>query len=149
METVKNIYPEESDARRREFWFELGELTYPVYEYDEETEEEIEVGREVTPYAHIAKWRDVIKQTSEEVTSWAGEVVIATDGDWVIWRLADLILLRAECRVNLEMATAVNDLNTVRYRAELGDYTGSKDKESLRREIFYERSRELFGEGQY
>ena len=51
--------------------------------------------------------------------------------------------------MNLEMATAVNDLNTFRYRAELGDYTGSKDKESLRREIFDERRRELFGEGQY
>ena len=149
VETVKSIYPEEGDARRREFWYQLGELTYPVFEYDEEIGDMIEVGREVTPYAHLAKWRDVITQTSEEVTSWAGEVVIATDGDWVIWRLADLILLRAECRVNLEMATAVNDLNTVRYRAELGDYAGPKDKESLRREIFDERRRELFGEGQY
>lgn len=149
VETVKSIYPEEEDARRREFWYQLGELTYPVFEYDEETWDMIEVGREVTPYAHLAKWRDVIIQTSEEVTSWAGEVVIATDGDWVIWRLADLILLRAECRVNLEMATAVNDLNMVRYRAELGDYSGPKDKESLRREIFDERRRELFGEGQY
>ena len=36
----------------------------------------------------------------------------------------------------------------VRERAGLGPYAGSTDSEDLRREIFNERDRELFGEGQ-
>lgn len=147
VETVKSIYPEENDARRREFWYQLGELSYPVYEWSDEAMDMVEVGRELTPYAHISKWRDVIIQENEEASQ--ERPVIATDGDWVIWRLADLILLRAECRVNLDMATAVDDLNAVRYRAGLADYSGPTDKESLRQEVFNERRRELFGEGQF
>ena len=45
-------------------------------------------------------------------------------------------------------ASAVNDLNRIRKRAGLDDYDGRTDSESLRREIFLERERELFGEGQ-
>lgn len=42
----------------------------------------------------------------------------------------------------------VEDLNDVRERSGLGPYAGSTDSEDLRREIFNERDRELFGEGQ-
>ena len=70
------------------------------------------------------------------------------EGNKVIWRLADLKLLRAECRARLKMPTAVEDLNDVRDRAGLDEFAGSTDSEDLRREIFNERDRELFGEGQ-
>ena len=60
-----------------------------------------------------------------------------------------MILLRAECRANLGLATAVDDLDRIRERAELSGYTGPTDKESLKQEIFNERRRELFGEGQF
>lgn len=134
--TVENIYPEENDLRRQEFWYELGTLTYPTSS-----------GEEVTPFAHIAKWRDMIKAVKEDI---AGMPVILADCDWVFWRLADLILLRAECRAQLDMADeAVSDLNRIRERAGLGEYAGSTNKEELRKEIFLERRRELFGEGQY
>jgi len=147
VETVENIYPDEDDARRREFWYQLGELTYPVMEWSDEVWDVVEVGREKTPYAHIAKWRDVIVQENTQIVQ--DRPVIATDGDWVVWRLADLILLRAECRANLGLTTAVDDLNRVRARAELSGYEGPTDKESLRQEVFNERRRELFGEGQF
>ena len=61
-----------------------------------------------------------------------------------------MILLRAECRARLDMTDeAVSDLNRVRERAGLSEYAGSTSKEDLRKEIFLERRRELFGEGQY
>ncbi|WP_270488514.1 RagB/SusD family nutrient uptake outer membrane protein [Butyricimonas synergistica] len=134
--TVERIYPEENDLRRQEFWYELGTLTYSTSN-----------GEEVTPFAHIAKWRDMIRQMKEDI---AGMPVILADCDWVFWRLADLILLRAECRARLDMTDeAVSDLNRVRERAGLSEYAGSTSKEDLRKEIFLERRRELFGEGQY
>ena len=142
-----NIYPDEKDARRREFWFQLGELTYPVTEWDDEAGDFVVVRREKSPCAHIAKWRDVIIQENTQIVQ--DRPVIATDGDWVVWRLADLILLRAECRANLGLTTAVDDLDRVRARAELSGYDGLTDKESLRQEVFNERRRELFGEGQF
>ena len=147
VETVESIYPDENDARRREFWYQLGELTYPITEWDDEVGDFVEVGREKSPCAHIAKWRDVIIQENTQIVQ--DRPVIATDGDWVVWRLADLILLRAECRANLGLATAVDDLDRIRERAELSGYTGPTDKESLKQEIFNERRRELFGEGQF
>ena len=147
VETVESIYPDENDARRREFWYQLGELTYPLTEWDDEVGDFVEVGREASPCAHIAKWRDVIIQENTQFVQ--DRPVIATDGDWIVWRLADLILLRAECRANLGLTTAVDDLNRVRARAELTDYDGPTDKESLRQEVFDERRRELFGEGQF
>ena len=45
--------------------------------------------------------------------------------------------------------TAKDDLDRIRKRAGLEAYAGSTEPEALRREIFNERRRELFGEGQY
>lgn len=138
VETVETIYPEENDLRRQEFWYNLGKVKYSV------DEEEI-----VSPYAFINKWRDYHYQTNAEILGEQGKVPVATDCDYVFWRLADVVLLRAECRARLQKATAKADLDRIRERAGLGTYTGSTDPEALRREIFYERRRELFGEGQY
>ena len=66
--------------------------------------------------------------------------VIAMDGNRIIWRLADLILLRAECRAHLGMTTeALKDLDRIRDRAGLKGYTGATNKTSLLKEIFHER----------
>lgn len=127
--TVKTIYPEENDLRRKEFWYGLDTVA--------------------SPYAFINKWRDYHWQTNSEILEGGGSIRIATDCDFVIWRLADIILLRAECRARLNMAGAKDDLDRIRQRAGLGTYNGSTDAETLRKEIFDERRRELFGEGQY
>ena len=90
----------------------IGELTYPVTEWDDEAGDFVVVGREKSPCAHIAKVER--RYYSGEYAIVQDRPVIATDGDWVVWRLADLILLRAECRANLGLTTAVDDLDRVR-----------------------------------
>lgn len=129
VETVKDLFNDERDTRLQEYWYQLGE------------------DKDGNPlkYAHINKWQDPIwnKQDIDD------QFITAFDCNKVIWRLADLKLLRAECRARLGKAEAVNDLNDIRKRAGLDNYSGSLDFELLRREIFKERERELFGEGQH
>lgn len=129
VETVKDLYNETEDRRIQEYWYQLG-----VDQYGGDLK-----------YAHINKWRDPI-WNKQDIDN---QFITAFDCDKVIWRLADLKLLRAECRARLGKAEAVNDLNDIRNRAGLANYSGSMDPELLRREIFKERERELFGEGQH
>ncbi|MFB2118156.1 RagB/SusD family nutrient uptake outer membrane protein [Parapedobacter sp. 2B3] len=64
----------------------------------------------------------------------------------VLYRLADIYLLRAEARFkNGNETGALGDLNVIRQRAKLADFAGSGD--ALFNEIFDERRRELIGEG--
>ena len=70
-----------------------------------------------------------------------------SDNDIIIYRLADIYLLKAEAYAGLEDPTdAVDYLNKVRERAGNGDYTGATDKITLEREILDERGRELYFE---
>lgn len=136
--TVENLYHEEKDLRRQEYWLNLGEpITIKI---DEEN------SLDYTPrYAYLNKWRNIIYSVNPTVNQ-GGTKVVAMDGNRVYWRLADLILLRAECRTHLGMSEAVKDLNRIRQRAGLGEYRGSTAKNALLKEIFDERDRELFGE---
>lgn len=133
VETVKNLY-EEGDVRRDSFWYRLGTQTY--LKKDMTTGQDVET---VSPYAYLQKWRDIIRSENEHSLGMA----LGADGNRVIWRLADLILLRAECRVHTG-GDAKADLDRIRQRAGLSAYNGSGD---LQKEIFRERERELFGEG--
>lgn len=66
------------------------------------------------------------------------------------WRLSDIYLLRAECRVHLGgnfIEGAIEDLNTIRKRAEADLYDVSEDNGDLQMTIFRERERELLMEG--
>lgn len=116
--------------RRDSFWYHLG--TQTLYEDDDTP----------SPWAYFVKWNKVI--TSVAVGN-EGKI-ISVEGNKVIWRLADLKLLRAECRTRLNMPNAVEDLNDVRERAGLEKYDGPTGSEVLREEVFNERERELFGE---
>ena len=65
----------------------------------------------------------------------------------VYWRLADIILLRAECRARQNNPAAVDDLNRIRERAygnRMHDYTTAEG--DLRLAIFREREKELLFE---
>src|SRR5690606_39477317 len=63
----------------------------------------------------------------------------------VLYRLADIYLLRAEARFkNGNEVGALDDLNVVRQRAKLAAFDGWGD--ALFNEIFDERRRELIGE---
>ncbi|WP_273163213.1 RagB/SusD family nutrient uptake outer membrane protein [Bacteroides fluxus] len=66
------------------------------------------------------------------------------DDDLIVYRWADMLLLRAEANAALGNPTALVDLNEVRSRAGIGEYTGPTDKKSIEKEILDERLRELF-----
>lgn len=73
------------------------------------------------------------------------------DQNVVKYRLADIILLRAECRVRQGKSNAVDDLNAIRKRAYGNDehaFPCADDKTNdLQWAIFKEREKELFQEG--
>lgn len=70
-----------------------------------------------------------------------------SDNDVIIYRLADILLLKAEAHAGLNQGSlAKAALDKVRLRAGTGEYTGALDKLSLEKEILNERGRELFFE---
>ena len=66
------------------------------------------------------------------------------DNNIIIYRLADLVLLKAELlALRDRVPDAIIQLNRTRTRAGIGNYTGAADKQSVLREILDERGREL------
>lgn len=72
------------------------------------------------------------------------------DNTYLIMRYSDAILLRAEALANLnaEDPEAIKALNEVRLRANAAPYPGNGDI-NLKDAIFWERSKELMGEGSH
>jgi starch-binding outer membrane protein, SusD/RagB family len=69
------------------------------------------------------------------------------DNDIIVYRLSDVLLMRAEAYAGLnDVTNAIKDLETVRQRAGTGLYTGATDKATVEREIIDERGRELYFE---
>lgn len=69
------------------------------------------------------------------------------DNDIIIYRLADLILTKAEILAALNRPEeAITELEKIRNRAGTGSYTGNRGKAAVEKEIFDERFRELFFE---
>jgi starch-binding outer membrane protein, SusD/RagB family len=70
-----------------------------------------------------------------------------SDNDIIIFRLADIYLMKAEAYAGLgNTALAIEQLNKVRQRAGTGDYIGATDKGTVEMEILNERGREFFFE---
>lgn len=75
-------------------------------------------------------------------------VVGDAESDWVVLRYADVILMLAEIENEQgNTNTAVAYLNQIRTRANLNDYTGATDKNTLFAEIDLQRRLELVWEG--
>lgn len=72
------------------------------------------------------------------------------ENDHVIYRLGEIILFRAEIYAAMggadNLDKAITELDKIRTRAHTGNYTGARDKQSVEREIFDERFRELWFE---
>ena len=69
------------------------------------------------------------------------------ENDHVMYRLGEIILFRAEIYAAMgDVNNAVAELNKIRNRAGIGNYTGPNNKLSVEREIFDERFRELWFE---
>lgn len=128
-QTIEEMYPDPNDSRRQAFFYELG--------VDHNLGDD---------YAILYKFRTSI-YTPDEFSE-AGKYWRTVDADYVYWRLADLILLRAECYAKLnETGLAENDLNTIRKRAGATEYPSEYDAGmDLKKAIFKERERELLGE---
>lgn len=72
-----------------------------------------------------------------------------SESNILIFRLADIYLLRAEANMKLgNTAAAISDLNMIRSKADVPNYTGPTDNTSLTKAIFDERAIEFVGEGQ-
>jgi hypothetical protein len=69
------------------------------------------------------------------------------DNDIVVYRLADILLMRAEAYAGIDNTTkAIEDLDKVRIRAGIGAYSGATDKATVEKAIIDERGREFFFE---
>lgn len=66
------------------------------------------------------------------------------DDDTPVYRFGDIVLLKAEALAALgRTAEAITELNKTRNRAQIGDYTGPTDQQSVEMEILDDRWREL------
>lgn len=95
-----------------------------------------------TKYAYPYKWRYgkyISGENNEE--EWQ-----TLNANTVYWRLADIILLRAECYAKLGNTDAAKDLNTVRQRANAALYPTADDAD-IQDAVFREREKELLFEG--
>lgn len=74
---------------------------------------------------------------------------VFSESNILVFRLADIYLLRAEAYAKSgNPSAAIADLNKVREKAGVPDYSGPTDLPSLIKAIFDERAIELVGEGQ-
>jgi len=112
-----------NDVRKDLFFYEYG--TNADYSY-------------LQKYSHSAQ-----DEASEDAYAQFSESNI------LIFRLADMYLLRAEANARKDLSgPAISDLNIIRSMANVPDYTGGTDRESLMKAIFDERAIEFVGEAQ-
>lgn len=125
--TVEKMFPV-GDERRASYFYRLDDAEW----------------RE-TGLAYLYKWRYTRYGSSVSGESWFKGM----DVNRVIFRLADIYLLRAECRVKLnDPAGAEADLNVIRKRAKAEAWPAGNDSGDLQYDIFKEREKELLYEGQ-
>jgi hypothetical protein len=103
--------------------------------------------------------------TDQRFTTWLGINTVGTkkyyyprkytlghDGNsspvenYVVFRLGEQYLIRAEARAQLGESNSIADLNSIRERAGLSDYAGPNTKDSILNAIYHERQVELFCE---
>ena len=128
-ETVLEMYPG-NDLRRQSYFWKLDSM-------------HLETGTS-GGFAYPYAFRDFVVETA------AGNqgVYRHFDCNYVFWRLADIYLLRAECRARLNKNDlAIADINVIRSRANAALYNASEDGGDVRRTVFKERERELLYEG--
>lgn len=129
--TAKQMFPE-GDLRRDSYFWKLDSMSHdtllPV------------TGGLAYPYAY-RKIR--VKTSGDDIGKYEG-----FDYNLVYWRLADIYLLRAECRARLNKnEEAIADLNEIRKRANAKLYDATEYDGDLRFAIFKEREKELLYEG--
>lgn len=124
------MYPDERDQRREEYFYKLDSMAG--------------VSTSITRgNAYVQKYRHAVPHVSGILQ---GQIK-AYDDNEIIFRLADIILLRAELRAKTgDTAGAISDLDCIRQRAGCLPYNITVDGD-LADAIQAERDRELFIEG--
>ena len=131
---MKEMYPQ-NDLRRESYFYKLDSMSH-------DTLLPVTGG-----YAYMYKYRKFYTERTDD-----GYIMLyGLDQKKIWWRLADIYLLRAECRVRLGgsyVEGAIDDLNKIRKRAGAKLYDASEYGGDLRYAIFKEREKELLLEGQ-
>ena len=128
-ETVNRIYSKD-DKRRNAYFYKIDEMA--------QLDESITSG-----YSYPYKYRKVLTR----ITSSNKVRFQNIDQPRIMYRLADIILLRAECYARQNKpGLAANDLNRIRRRAGVKEYPTSDDKD-IQYAVFKEREKELLWEG--
>jgi hypothetical protein len=112
-----------------------------------------DIRRKLFFYNYDEDWRNAFllkySQTSPDPDAESDPYARFSESNILIFRLADIYLLRAEAYAKSgDAGNAVQDLNMVRSKAGVPAYTGATDRPELIRAIFNERAIELVGEGQ-
>ena len=122
---LKQLYPKEIEDKRKDRWFNN------LYNVDDE-------------HVSIIRPIEIVKLLNADSY---GKNTIPNAGNYIVFRLADAVLLYAEALNNLgEDDKALEEVNRIRQRAGAPDFTTEDDLDAS---IYWERVRELMGEGQY
>ena len=123
---LKQLYPEDEEDLRIESWFKYLHMS------------DIEGGSTTTLPVEIVKMLNADHYGSD---------LIPNSGNCIVFRLADAILLYAEALQKLgEYDKALQEVNRIRERAGAVLFT---EGDNLDASIYWERVRELMGEGHY
>ncbi len=130
-DTVKAMFPG-ADSRKYAYFYDFEEMA---------KSEHLAV---TNGYAYPYKWRDIFVATE----GWQAGTMVNFNVNKIWWRLADIVLLRAECRARLgNDAGAIADINTIRTRATSPLYNSAEYNGNVRYAVFKEREKELLMEG--
>jgi tetratricopeptide (TPR) repeat protein len=131
---LQKLYPAGETDKRKEFWFAnlkydiMGDILSPGVYLEYGTVREIET----------------VKTLNQDKN---GTTVVPNAGNYIVFRYADAILLYAEALSILgEREKALKEVNRIRERAGA---TLFSENDNLEESIYWERVRELMGEGQY
>lgn len=147
-ETVNKVF-DPNEKRKQAYFYETVEsVSVPVVKNGQIIGERdsVVLNPMDSTYAYVIKWREGLYKVDNSIS--ATEIFICLKANQILWRLADIYLLRAECHVKLgHDDLAIADLNKIRDRAGAALYPAATDTQGLQFAVFRERERELFGEG--
>jgi truncated hemoglobin YjbI len=133
---LQSLYPIEETDKRKQYWFT--NLSYDL-------NGDLEGSRDAEGFLRNV---EIVKTLNQDKTKIDGSnVVIPNAGNYIVFRLPDAILLYAEALDYLgETGKALQEVNRIRERAGATPFT---EADNLSAVIYWERVRELMGEGQY
>ena len=142
---IEQLYPAEETDRRKELWFSMDGVEGLRYDKNGKLLTEITTTSE--DGGSTATTEIFVEITKFLNPDTGGSSLVINSGNYIVFRLSDAILLYAEALNQLgETDKAMQEVNRIRARASASLLS---DSSSLDGDIYWERVRELMGEGQY